>query len=455
MTRFTSIVQKQRDFFSKDATRPLAFRIDVLRRLKSAIQKRESQWYAAIAADFGKSRFDTYTTEFGLLYGDIDETIKELPRWSRRRRVRTNLANLPGRSYLIPEPLGVCLVIGAWNYPYLLSLSPVVAALAAGNTAILKPSELPAATSQAMREMVAAEFEPELFSVVEGGVSETTELLEERFDKIFFTGSPAVGRIVYMAAAKQMTPVTLELGGKSPAIVAKDSQLQHAAKRIVWGKFLNAGQTCVAPDYLLVDRSVQDELLEQLRRCIERFQYKVENNNYPRIINERNFRRLADLIDPAKVVVGGMCDESSYTISPTILRDVTLDDRVMQEEIFGPILPVIGYSDVDEAIAAVRSLPKPLACYIFTHDTVLRDRLLGRLSFGGGAVNDTLMHLSNNNLPFGGVGNSGIGSYHGEAGFRAFSHNKSVLDKPFWFEPDFKYPPYSERKLKWIKWLLG
>jgi aldehyde dehydrogenase (NAD+) len=331
----------------------------------------------------------------------------------------------------------------------------VVAAVAAGNTVVLKPSEIPSSSANAMAKLINENFPAEFFTVVEGGINETTELLNEKFDKIFFTGSTAVGKIVYQAAAKHLTPVTLELGGKSPAIVTRNCNLKATAKRLVWAKFLNAGQTCIAPDYILADESVKGELLSYMKEFIVQFDYSFDNNNYVQIINERNFNRLAELIDKKKIYFGGETDIQKHFIAPTILTDVTFEDKVMQEEIFGPILPVISYSDIDDVILKIKSRPKPLACYIFTNDSSLKNKLLNELSFGGGAVNDAMMHISNSNLPFGGIGASGTGSYHGEAGFKTFSHYKSILDKSFWLEPAIKYPPNTARKLSWLKWLMG
>ncbi len=452
---YNEIIKKQSDFFHSNKTKDIGFRIGQLKKLRSLIKGHETVLSRATWNDFKKSEFDTYTTEFGILYHDIAEAIKKLPEWAKRKSVATNLVNWPARSYIIPEPLGVCLVIGAWNYPYQLSLSPLVAAIAAGNTVILKPSEIASATSAAMAKMINENFPPEFIFAVEGGIPETTALLENKFDKIFFTGSTAVGKIVYQAAAKNLTPVTLELGGKSPAIVTHDCNLKETAKRLVWAKFLNAGQTCIAPDYVLVDETVKDEFLLLLKEFIKKFDYSFANHNYVQIINERTFHRLTALIDEKKIYFGGETDVQNRYISPTVLTHVTFDDKVMEDEIFGPVLPVIAYSTIDDAILKIRSRPKPLACYIFTNDSIIKNKLLSELSFGGGAVNDAVMHISNPNLPFGGVGSSGIGSYHGEAGFAAFSHHKSILEKLFWWEPDLKYPPNTEKKLSWIKWLMG
>jgi len=451
---YTEIIKKQTDYFNSNQTKDIGFRIEQLKKLKSVIKNNESTLYQAIYNDFKKSEFDTYSTELSFIYHDIDESIKKIPRWAKRKRAKTNIINLPASSFIISEPLGVCLIIGAWNYPYQLSLAPLVAAIAAGNTVILKPSEIPSATSAAMAKIINENFPPEIISVIEGGITEITALLDQKFDKIFFTGSTKVGRIVYQAAAKNLTPVTLELGGKSPAIVTANCNIKDSAKRIVWAKFLNAGQTCIAPDYLLVDEAIKDELLSHLKDFIVKFAYSFENNNYVQIINEQNFNRLIDLIDEKKIYFGGDSNYQNRYIAPTILTDIGFDDKVMQEEIFGPILPVISYLDLDDAILKIKLKPKPLSCYIFTNDGALKNKLLKEISFGGGAVNDAVMHISNSNLPFGGVGNSGIGSYHGYAGFATFSHYKSIIDKPFWLEPSLKYPPYSEKKLTWIKRLM-
>ncbi|MBI5218927.1 MAG: aldehyde dehydrogenase [Bacteroidia bacterium] len=451
---YNEIVKNQTDYFNSNQTKDVVFRIKQLVKLKSVVMGYEMALYEAIYSDFKKSEFDTYTTELSFIYHEIDEFINKLPKWAKRRRTKTNLINLPARSYIIPEPLGVCLIIGAWNYPYLLSLSPVVAAIASGNTVVLKPSEIPSATSAIMAKLINENFSPEFMIVVEGGILETTELLKQNFDKIFFTGSSPVGKIIYQAAAKNLTPVTLELGGKSPALVTMNCNLKESAKRLVWAKFLNSGQTCIAPDYILVDEAVKKEFLIHLKDYIRKFEYSFENNNYVQIINERNFYRLIELIDKKKIYYGGEVDLQKRYIAPTILTDVTFDDKVMEDEIFGPILPVISYSDLNHAILEIKYRPKPLACYIFTNDIAIKNKLLKDISFGGGAVNDAMMHITNSNLPFGGIGNSGLGNYHGYAGFIAFSHFKSIIDKPFWLEPNLRYPPNTEKKLTWLKRLM-
>ncbi len=445
------IVSTQRAYFHAQKTKELSFRIKQLNTLEKVLKQNESLLFEAIHTDFKKSEFDTFTTELALLYHEIYLAKKHLTSWARPKRVATNLVNFPAKSYSIPEPLGVCLVIGAWNYPYNLSLSPAVAAIAAGNTVVLKPSEIPSESSKVMHKLISEHFDEAFFTVVEGGVSETTELLKQKFDKIFFTGSTPVGKIIYKAAAENLTPVTLELGGKSPAFVTASANLKMTAKRLVWGKFLNAGQTCIATDYVLVHQSVEAKFLEACKAEIEKANYAFENDNYVQIINDKNFERLVSLIDTDKVYYGGNTDASQRFIQPTILQNVTFEDTVMQDEIFGPILPVITYQDLSEAIQKVQQLPKPLSCYVFTTKASERKQILKTLSFGGGAVNDTVMHITNSNLPFGGVGLSGLGSYHGEAGFKTFSHNKSILHKANWLELPLKYSPVGNKKLWWIK----
>lgn len=452
---YTEIVNSQRIFFDSNATKNVEFRIVQLNKLKTILQSNESKLYQAIYIDFKKSEFETYATELAFVYHDIDEAVKKIKKWSRKKKAKTNLANFPAKSFIIPEPLGVSLIIGAWNYPYMLSLAPAIAAIAAGNTVVLKPSELSGNTSALIADLINKHFPENYFKVMEGGVKETSDLLELKFDKLFFTGSVAIGKIIYQAVAKNLTPVTLELGGKSPAFITKDCNIQDSVKRLVWSKFLNAGQTCIAPDYVLVDESVKDLFLETVKKQIEKFDYKFENENYVQIINDKNVVRLESLIDKDKLYYGGVIDRTTRYISPAILSEVSFNDKIMQDEIFGPILPVLFYSKLEVAIKEVKARPKPLSCYVFTSNKKIKNKILSELSFGGGAVNDAVMHISNSNLPFGGVGDSGTGNYHGEAGFKAFSHYKSILEKPFWFEPDFKYPPYSKKKFAWIKKFIG
>ncbi len=450
------LVKLQSEFFFGNTTKSFKFRIKNLQKLKEILKSNEAQLYEAIYSDFGKSEYETYETELSLIYHELNLAIKNVSQWSKPQKVTTNLPNQPGTSFIQPEPLGTCLVIGAWNYPYQLSLIPVIAAIAAGNTVILKPSELSAQSSGAMAKLINSNFPTDFLHVMEGGVAETTELLEQKFDKIFFTGSISVGKIVYQAAAKHLTPVVLELGGKSPVFVLPDCDLKMTAKRIVWGKFLNAGQTCVAPDYVLVHKDIKAKLLdEMIVQVREIFNINSDiSENYVRIINEKHYDRLMQLIDSKKVVIGGQGFRGALVIQPTIMQDIDFEHIVMQEEIFGPIMPVIEFSNLDDAIKQVKLRPKPLALYVFGKKVKFINKILNEISFGGGAINDTVMHLTNSNLPFGGVGTSGTGNYHGEAGFRAFSHYKSILKKSTLIEPFLKYPPYSDSKLLILKQLL-
>lgn len=450
------ILERQRTFFQSDATKDIAYRVSQLKTLKSLLKAHEESLYEAIHNDFGKSSFETYMTELALIYGEINLAVRKLPAWAGKRRVRTNLANFPGRSTIQPEPLGNTLVIGAWNFPYQISLIPAISSIAAGNTVLLKPGEVAPRASQALAHLINGSMDPCLFHVVQGGIQETTRLLEERFDKIFFTGSSSVGRIVYEAAARHLTPVTLELGGKNPVIVLPDCDVPMTARRIAWGKCLNSGQSCVAPDHLWVHRGIQERLLRELKEQLEKL-HTAQNKtpHHPaRIIHDGHFNRLVSLMDQDKIYAGGHVDPHRRTIEPTILIGITPDHRVMQDEIFGPLLPVLPFDDMDEPIAFLKSRPKPLALYIFSSCRRSIDQVHRAVSFGGGAVNDTVLHFTNPHLPFGGVGLSGTGSYHGEAGFRTFSHYRSVLEKPCWFEPFLKYPPYTRLKKGLIKLLL-
>lgn len=448
------IVQNQYLFFDKNATKSIAFRKEQLKKLDRVLRDNEKAIYESIYMDFKKSKFDVFSTELAMIYADISDALSNLNSWSKRKRVRTNLVNFPAKSYIYPEPLGTVLVIGAWNYPFLLSIAPAVAAIAAGNTVVIKPSEVPARTSAVIADIINENFDASFFHVVEGGVDVTTELLAQKWDKIFFTGSTGVGKIVYQAAAKNLTPVTLELGGKSPAFVMKDANLDVTVNRLVWGKFLNAGQTCIAPDYLLVEKSIKDELLKKLKARIVEMDFSFFNENYPQIINERNYQRLKSLIEDDKIYYAGEFNEEKRYFPPVLMNEVNFSDKVMEEEIFGPIFPVLSFENLDDAIKEVKALPKPLACYVFTKDEGNKRKVLNELSFGGGAINDAVMHIANPNMPFGGVGNSGMGSYHGKSGFDAFSHQKSVLDKATWIDPYIRYNKVSDNKLKLFKFLF-
>lgn len=451
---YSDILQKQKEFFKSHQTLDLKFRKDQLLKFKKIISENEKMLYDAIYKDFKKSEFETFGTELSFIYKDIDYYVKNLKSLAKPKKVLTNIVNQLGSSKIVYEPLGNCLVIGAWNYPYQLTLTPVIAAIAAGNTCFIKPSELPENTMKAMAKIINENFDAQFLYVVEGGVEETTEILKLRFDKIFFTGSPKVGKIVYKAAAEHLTPVTLELGGKSPAFITEHADLEIVARRIVWGKFINAGQTCVAPDYLYVQENIKPKFTKILIEEIKKRSYHKDADHYCQIINERNFDRLEKMIDPSKTVFGGETDKEKRYISPTVLDPVTWEDAIMQEEIFGPILPVLTYTNFEDAIQKVNEGEKPLSAYLFSNDSQEQKMFNELLSFGGGCINDTLMHLSNDRLPFGGVGNSGIGNYHGKYGFEAFSHAKSILKKSIYLEPELKYPPYTNVKMKILKKIL-
>lgn len=451
--RIGDIVKNQRAFFRTKATLPVEYRLAQLEKFKGLVLQHEQELYDAIYNDFGKSKHHTQLTEIFPLLEELETAIKNLKTWVKPRKVPTNLLNQPGKSYIVAEPLGTTLVIGAWNFPYNLSLIPVVGSMMAGNTTVLKPSELPAETSAVMAKIINNNFDPGYLHVVEGAIAETTALLNQRWDKIFFTGSTQVGKIVNQAAAPHLTNVTLELGGKNPAIFAKDAPIDVGVKRLIFAKFINSGQLCLAPDYVLAHNSIKDRVMERMVHEIEKSDYTVERGNFTRIINERNFDRLVGLIDPDKVYYGGESDRAERVVQPTIVHNVGLDDPIMKEEIFGPIIAVIGFDTLDEAFDIVHEIEKPLAGYLFSHDRETKDRFLAEIPFGSGAINDAVMQTTNSNLPFGGVGNSGMGRYHGEFSFECFSHMKPVLEKPYNFEPNLKYYGHSDRQMNLIKML--
>lgn len=454
---FTELVEKQKKFFNSNKTKDLRFRKNNLKLLLNILKNNEEKLYQAIFQDFKKSEFETFETELALIYHEIKLSIKKLPVWAKKKKVNTDLANMPGRSYIISEPLGNTLVIGAWNYPYQLSILPAVAALAAGNTVIIKPSELAKNTSKIMAEIINQAFDKNYLHVIEGGIEETTELLKQKFDKIFYTGSSQVGKIVMKAASENLCPVILELGGKSPAIVLEDANIKMTAKRIVYGKFLNAGQTCVAPDYLLVQKNIKEKLITEIKRQINIIHGKtpIESEALVRIITKRHFDRITKLIDHKKVIIGGNFNEDDLFISPTVIDNVSWKDEIMKDEIFGPLLPIIEFENIEDIINKIKERPKPLALYLFTNSSSLRKRIFNEVSFGGGMLNDTITHLTNANLPFGGVGYSGMGNYHGKYSFDAFSHHKSIIQKTNLIELFIKYPPYTKFKMKIIKKALN
>ncbi|MEM9069900.1 MAG: aldehyde dehydrogenase family protein [Myxococcota bacterium] len=452
------VVADLRARFDSGATRGLDWRIRQLDALKRFLTEREHEIVEALHADLGKPELEAVAAEVSYVGNEIDYTRKHLRQWMKPERVPTPLVTQPGTSTILREPLGVVLIIAPWNYPFQLSMAPLVGALAAGNCVVVKPSEVASHTSAMLARWLPRYLDDSCVRVVDGAIPETTALLEERFDHIFYTGNGHVGRIIMTAAAKHLTPVTLELGGKSPTIVDASADLDVAARRIVWGKFFNAGQTCVAPDYVLVEESVHDALVHRLAATIREFfgDDPQRSADYARIINERHHGRLVKLLDGTHgtVVCGGVHDVSDRYIAPTVLKDVDADATVMADEIFGPILPVLSVPNVDAAIRFVNARPKPLALYVFSGSRRVQDRVLSRTSSGGACVNQTVMHLAVHGLPFGGVGESGMGAYHGRHSFEVFSHRKSVLKKPTQVDPDLLYPPYTAAKKKWLKRLL-
>ena len=450
------IIQQQKSFFNSNATKEVTLRIETLKKLKLILKENEEKLYTAIYTDFKKSQFETYLTELSLIYNELNDAIRNLKKWSKRKRVSTNLANFPAKSYIIPEPLGTILVISAWNYPYQIALIPAISAIAAGNTVVIKPSEIPNNTSKILAELINSNFDENHLTIIEGGVETTTELLLQKWGKIFFTGSTPIGKIIYKAAAENLTPVTLELGGKSPTFVLADCNIKITAKRIVWAKFLNAGQTCIAPDYLLVEEEIKDQLLLALKKEIENA-YPNNNEvqeNYVQIVNEKNFNRLEQLIPADKIYYGGETNIKNRFIQPTLLHNINFEDSIMQEEIFGPILPVISFENLEDVITKIKEREKPLSLYVYSKNKIIIKKILHEVSFGGGAINESLVQMSNPNLPFGGVGASGIGAYHSKTGFDTFTHYKSILHKTSWMEPTLKYMPFTKVKKKILKFLL-
>ena len=454
------LVQGARDSYDRGTTKPAEWRVATLRRMKQLLVEREERLLAALAADFGKPRAEAWLTEIGFAISDIDHTLAHLPLWMKPEKVATPVAFKPGTSYVVPEPVGVTCVIAPWNYPVQLLIVPMVAAIAAGNAVVGKPSELAPATAAELIDLIGALGDTAVVAV-QGGVAETTELLAQRFDHILYTGNSRVARIVMRAAAENLTPVTLELGGKSPAIVSRNANVDVAAKRIAWGKFVNAGQTCIAPDYVLVERPVHDQLVQAMGRHVTSFygDDPQASADYTRIVNAPHFHRLEKLLDSGTVAFGGDTDPDTRYISPTVLTGVSKDDPVMAEEIFGPILPVIAVDSIDEALAFVNETAakgdKPLALYTFSESDDENDRVLAGATSGGACVNGTLMHVSNPHLPFGGVGESGMGAYHGKFGFDAFSHHRAVHSRTTKIDPALMYPPYTAKKEKVLRKGMG
>lgn len=456
MMNIESVVAAQRSYFAQGRTFDLAARREALIRLRSAILSREQEINDALQADLCKSPTETYMCETGMTLSELRYMLGHMGRWARPRRVLTPLAQFHASSFTVRDPHGVVLIMSPWNYPFMLCMEPLIGAIAAGNCCVLKPSAYAPATSKVIARIVADCFPPEYVAVVEGGRAENQALLDQQFDYIFFTGGVNVGREVMRRASEHLTPVTLELGGKSPCIVDGTAKLDLAAKRLAFGKLLNCGQTCVAPDYLLIDSSVKDAFLERLKHHLTAMMGEDarENPDYVKMINRKHFDRVCGLIDPAKVVFGGRADADSLKIQPTILCGVTPDDPVMQEEIFGPVLPVIPYDHLEDAIAFVRSRPHPLALYLFSEDKAVQRRILNEVAFGGGCINDTIIHLATSRMGFGGVGQSGMGSYHGKKSFDTFSHEKSIVSKSTWMDMPVRYAPYTALKGRLLRLFL-
>ncbi len=451
-----AMVSKQRAWFQRGATLNPGVRLAALRRLKRAIQTHQGEIAAALKADLGKGTTESYLSEIGLVLSELSYMLRHTRTFSRPQRVDTPLAHFPARSYQLPSPCGVVLVMSPWNYPFLLTVDPLVDAIAAGNTVVVKPSAYAPHTGRVLQQLLQSCFDPQYVAVVTGGREENRYLLQERFDHILFTGSQSVGREVMAHAAQHLTPVTLELGGKSPCIVEQTADLTLAARRIVFGKYLNCGQTCVAPDYVLCDAQVKGRLIAALKEQIvcQFGPNPLLNPDYGKIVNARHFERLLKLLEPDKLVCGGRFCRERLQIEPTIMDNITWSSRAMQEEIFGPILPILTYHNLDTALDELAQQPHPLALYLFTRNRSLAKNVMAQCSFGGGCVNDVVIHLATSRMGFGGVGESGMGSYHGQAGFRTFSHYKSIVERGVWLDPPMRYQPYRPAARLLARWLL-
>ncbi|MFD2216030.1 aldehyde dehydrogenase [Metabacillus endolithicus] len=455
LTAVKNTVRRQKEFFRNGHTKSKDFRVSMLKKLAEQIRKNEEKICLALKQDLNKSETEAYVTEIGFLLEEIGFTLKHIDKWMKPEKVKTAKTHFGSKGFKVAEPYGVSLIIAPWNYPFQLQLAPLIGAIAAGNTAVLKPSELTPHTSTLLADMIGDTFSSEYIAVLEGGVETTTYLLDQEFDYIFFTGSVPVGKVVMEAAAKRLIPITLELGGKSPCIVDETANIELAAKRIAFGKFINAGQTCIAPDYLYVHKKVKQEFLTELKKVIVDFygDKPLENEEFTRIVNDRHFQRLKKYLSDGSILFGGESDEASLKIEPTLLEPESMTSGVMTDEIFGPIFPVVEYENIRTVIDFVTDRPKPLALYLFTTSEEMEKKVTESISFGGGCINDTLMHIATPYLPFGGVGESGMGTYHGESSFTAFSHYKSVLKQTNRFDFHFRYPN-AKNGLKLIKRLM-
>ena len=441
-----SIVAAQNAYFRTHKTFDVAFRIQALKKLREAIKKHEDEICEALRIDIGKSAYESYMCEIGMTLGELSYVVKHLRRWARPHRVATHLGNFPSISKVIQEPFGTVLIMSPWNYPILLSFEPLIGAIAAGNTAVLKPSNYSPNCSKIVQSIVEETFERGYVDVITGGRAENTALLEQKFDYIFFTGSPSVGKLVMEKASAHLTPVTLELGGKSPVIIDHTANLKLAARRLCFGKYVNCGQTCIAPDYLMIEESIKDEFLGYYKQFAKEMygENPLEDPTYGKIVNIKHFTRVKGLIDPAKVIYGGRYNEATLQIEPTIMDNVTPDDAIMKEEIFGPILPVMTWKNIDEVEKFIIDRAKPLACYVFTNDKAIEERFTKYVSFGGGCINDVINHIATETMGFGGVGESGMGSYHGKLSFQTFSHAKSMIKKSQLIDLPMRYRPYKK-----------
>ena len=444
--QITNLLEKQRKYYKSGATIPVRFRIEQLKKLYATVKKYQTEINDALTSDLGKSRFEGFMCESGLVLSEISYMIRHTKRFAKRKTVATPITNFASHSFKQPVPYGNTLIMSPWNYPFLLTIDPLADSIAAGNTAIVKPSAYSPATSKIIEKIIKECFSPEYVAVVTGGRAENQALLEQKFDFVFFTGSQAVGKEVLRKTAEHLTPAVLELGGKSPCIVDESANIKLAAKRIVFGKYLNCGQTCVAPDYILCESSIKDKFITEVIKQIKK-QYgdkPLENKNYGKIINERHFERLSSLIDKSKVIIGGETNRKTNQIAPTVMDNVTENDAVMGEEIFGPIMPILTFDNFDKLIDELKDKDKPLALYLFSGNKKNINRVTKELSYGGGCINDVVVHLATSEMGFGGVGESGMGSYHGKDGFDAFSHYKSVMDKKTWLDLPMRYQPYNK-----------
>lgn len=453
MKRYKEVVEKQKEFFKTGKPIDINYRKKALIKLRDAVDKYEEKILYALKLDLGKSEFEGYETELGIVKSELKNTIKNLEKWSKPKKVRASIMNPFSDNRIYNQPYGVCLILSPWNYPFQLALMPLIGSIAAGNTSILKLSEISSFTSGIVREIIGEIFDEEYVAVFSGEVEEAINLIESDVDFIFYTGNPKIGVSVAESAGRRLIPCVLELGGKSPCIIDRKADLDNAAKKIVWGKFMNAGQTCVAPDYIIADRLVFLELRDKLVHYIKEFygENPIESDDYPKIINKKNFDRILNLIEGKRLICGGKYDDDSLKIEPTILEVSSMDEKIMQEEIFGPIIPIIIYKNKSEIFEIIDKNKNPLALYLFTDNSSFEKEIIEKVSFGGGCVNDTIIHCTSEGLPFGGIGRSGIGNYHGKASFDAFSHKKSVVKSKKFADISMKYPPFNEKKLELIK----